>query len=402
MTNAAFGLALGTDGVGWHPAAERVDAASRPADPKFWSRVVKQAEEAGFDLVTFEDQLEIPEGSGHSGRLDSFSLSSWLAPQTSRIGLVPAATTATQEPFHVATAMQTLDFASLGRAGLRLRIGLYPEELRAAGREPLFESLEEFMQVAPAEQQRTYYRGFAEGWEFAQIVRLLWDSWQDDAEIRDVATGRFLDSDRIHNPEFKGEYFSVYGASITPRSPQGQPPVFALAHQEVPYDFAQATADVAFITPCDEADLVRRKEAAEAAAGRVRREGTPLQLWSDIAVSVGKEGRSRLEELNEVSGREFETDTGIFTGTADELVELIVSWHEQGLAGARVRPLTTTSDLQVLVEEVLPKLQAAGIAPADREATTLRARLGLPVAGNRFVGDAPFTADFRAAQEALA
>lgn len=402
MTKNAFGLALGIDGVGWHPAAERVDAASRPADPKFWSRVVKQAEAAGFDLVTFEDQLEIPAGSGHSARFDSFTLSSWLAPQTNRIGLVPAGTTATQEPFHVATATQTLDFASLGRAGLRLRIGLYPEELRAGGRKPIFDDLAEFMQLDPKVQQRAYYDGFEEAWEFAQIVRLLWDSWQDDAEIRDVATGRFLDADRIHNPDFKGEHFSVFGASITPRSPQGQPPVFALAHQEVPYEFAAAAADIAFITPFDEADLVRRRTSAEDATLRVQRQGTPLQVWPDIAISVGKEGRSRLEELNEVHGEEFTTDTGIFTGSANELVELIVSWYEQGLVGARLRPLSTSADLDVLANEVLPQLRSAGIAPGDATATTLRARLGLPAAENRFVGTPPFTADFRAAKEALA
>ncbi|KAB1644000.1 LLM class flavin-dependent oxidoreductase [Gulosibacter chungangensis] len=402
MTKTAFGLALGIDGVGWHPAAERTDAASRPADPKFWSRIIGQAENAGFDLATFEDQLELPAGSGHSARFDSFSLASWLAPQTSRIGLVPAATTATQEPFHIATATQTLDFTSSGRAGLRLRIGLYPEELRAAGRKPLFKSTEEFLQLEPAEQQRNYYEGFEEGWEFAQIVRLLWDSWQDDAEIRDVATGRFLDAERIHNPDFQGDYFSVFGASITPRSPQGQPPVFALAHQEVPYEFASAAADVAFITPFDEADLIRRREGAEAAAKRVGREGTPLQIWPDIAVSVGEEGQNRLDELNEVLGEEFVTDTGIFAGTAGELVELIVSWHEQGLHGARLRPLSTSADLAVLADEVLPKLHSAGIAPADATAATLRARLGLPIAENRFVGTAPFTADFHAAKETLA
>lgn len=401
MSNAEFRLGLGIDGIGWHPAAERIDDGAQPADPSFWSGTVKQTDAAGFDLVTFEDQLELPSDGGHSARFDSFALSSWLAPQTTRIGLVPAATTATQEPFHVATATQTLDFAARGRAGLRLRIGLHPEELAAAGRPPIFDDLEEFKRLSPTEQQRAYYDGFAEGWEFAQIVRLLWDSWQDDAEIREVETGRFLDAERIHNPKFKGEYFSVHGASITPRSPQGQPPVFALAHQQVPYDFAAAAADVAFITPFSEEDLLNRRSAAERAIRRVSREGSPLQLWPDIAVSLGAEGRARLDRLNEVNGEEFETDTGIFAGTADELVELLVSWHEQGFSGARLRPLTTRADLSVLAQDVLPKLRSARITPASPTAGTLRERLGLPAAGNRFTGVPPFTADFRAAKEAL-
>lgn len=398
MTTAPFGLALGLDGIGWHPAAERFDGAASAADPKFWSRTVTAAESAGFDVVTFEDQLELPEDGTHSARFDSFALSSWLAPQTSRIGLVPAGTTATQEPFHVATAVQTLDFASLGRAGLRLRIGLHPGELAAAGREPIFTDLAAFTRLSPVEQQRAYYGGFAEAWEFAQIVRMLWDSWQDDAEIRDLETGRFLAADRIHNPEFKGEYFEVHGASITPRSPQGQAPVFALAHQQVPYDFAAAVADVVFITPFDENDLATRRAGAEDAATRANRIGTPLQVWPDIAVSVGADGQSRLDALNELDGATFSTDTGIFAGTADELVERIVSWQEQGFGGARLRPVATSADLAVLAEEVLPKLRSSGIAPARAKATTLRERLGLPEAVNRFTGTPPFAADFTAAE----
>ncbi|MGO1544159.1 MAG: LLM class flavin-dependent oxidoreductase [Gulosibacter sp.] len=401
MTHAPFAIGLGVDGVGWHPAAEKLNPDSRPADGAFWSRTVKQAEAAGFDLITFEDALGLPEDGGHSARLDSFTLSSWLAPQSGKIGLVPAGTTSLQEPFHVATATQTLDFASLGRAGLRLRVGLRPEEFAAAGREG-YGTLEEIIALVSSGQSDLLSTSFDEGWEFAQIVRLLWDSWQDDAEIRDVATGRFLDADRIHNPEFKGRSLSVHGASITPRSPQGQPPVFALAHQTIPYDFAAATSDVVFITPFSESDLGERRAGAEAASGRVNREGTPLQIWPDIAVSVGAEGKSRLAALNDASGSEWETDTGIFAGTAEELVDLVVSWHEAGLQGARLRPLSTSADLQSLAEEVLPQLQRAGIAPAGPDVTTLRERLGLPIAQNRFTGSAPFTADFRAAEEALA
>ncbi|SHW59784.1 Putative FMNH2-utilizing oxygenase [Mycobacteroides abscessus subsp. abscessus] len=54
-----------------------------------------------------------------------------------------------------------------------------------------------------------------------EVVRRLWDSWEDDAEIRDVATGRFIDRDKLHYIDFEGRFFSVKGPSITPRSPQG-------------------------------------------------------------------------------------------------------------------------------------------------------------------------------------
>ena len=88
------------------------------------------------------------------------------------------------------------------------------------------------------------------------MVRRLWDSWEDDAVIRDVATGRFVDRDKLHYIDFTGKYFSVKGPSITPRPPQGQPVVAALAHQLPVYEFAARSVDLVFITPQDD-DRVR-------------------------------------------------------------------------------------------------------------------------------------------------
>ena len=56
--------------------------------------------------------------------------------------------------------------------------------------------------------------------DFVEVVRRLWDSWEDDAEIRDVATGRFIDRDKLHYIDFEGPRFSVRGPSITPRPPK--------------------------------------------------------------------------------------------------------------------------------------------------------------------------------------
>ena len=66
-----------------------------------------------------------------------------------------------------------------------------------------------------------------------EVVRRLWDSWEDDAEIRDAATGRFIDRDKLHYIGFSGRWFSVKGPSITPRPPQGQPIISALAHRDI-------------------------------------------------------------------------------------------------------------------------------------------------------------------------
>ena len=71
---------------------------------------------------------------------------------------------------------------------------------------------------------------FDEAADAVEVVRRLWDSWEDDAIIRDAATGRYIDRNKLHYIDFRGKYFSVKGPSITPRPPQGQPVVAALAH----------------------------------------------------------------------------------------------------------------------------------------------------------------------------
>ena len=76
--------------------------------------------------------------------------------------------------------------------------------------------------------QRSIADLFDEAADAVEVVRRLWDSWEDDAEIRDVATGRFIDRDKLHYIDFEGSYFSVKGPSITPRPPQGQPIIAAL------------------------------------------------------------------------------------------------------------------------------------------------------------------------------
>jgi alkanesulfonate monooxygenase SsuD/methylene tetrahydromethanopterin reductase-like flavin-dependent oxidoreductase (luciferase family) len=73
---------------------------------------------------------------------------------------------------------------------------------------------------------------FAEAVDHVEVVRRLWDSWEDGAEIRDAASGRFVDRNRIHHIEFEGPCFAVKGPSITPRSPQGQPIVATLANTD--------------------------------------------------------------------------------------------------------------------------------------------------------------------------
>src|SRR6202034_3692434 len=112
---------------------------------------------------------------------------------------------------------------------------------------------------------------FDEAADYVAVLRRLWDSWEDDAEIRDAATGRFIDTAKLHYIDFEGRWFSVKGPSITPRPPQGQPVVSALAHRDVAFQLVARSADIGYVTPGDAGDaraIVARIRGGQRAAGR--------------------------------------------------------------------------------------------------------------------------------------
>src|SRR4029077_1370018 len=160
---------------------------------------------------------------------------------------------------------------------------------------------------------------FSQAVDAVEVVRRLWDSWEDDAVIRDVASGRYVDRDKLHYVDFVGKYFSVKGPSIPPRPPQGQPVVAALAHARPIYEFAARSADLVFITPADD-DSLRTILAELADVG-----GTDLKVFADLYVSSSGLSDPRSDAL-------------VAPGAAAELVELVLRWQRIGLDGVRLRP----------------------------------------------------------------
>ncbi|GIJ45153.1 FMNH2-utilizing oxygenase [Virgisporangium aliadipatigenens] len=340
-------LAVALDGAGWHPAARSPEVLR----PGYWRDLVRTAERGLLDFVTFEDTLG-PPVAGPPGRLDALLVAARVAPATSRIGLVPVVTVTHTEPFHVSTELATLDHISNGRAGWQVRVSGRPAEAAQFGHRV-------FPDLDPAhlddESARFVAELFAEAADHVEVVRRLWDSWEDDAVIRDVATGRFVDREKLHYVDFAGRFFSVKGPSIVPRPPQGQPVVTALAHDQLPLEFAAGSADVVYVTDPSIVEGVR-----------------PAKVFLDLVVSF--------------DGAAFDSDAHVFTGTPEELVELLLDEREAGIDGFRLRPAVLPDDLATVVERVVPLLQERGAFRTAYAESTLRERLGLPVAVNRYAG----------------
>ena len=272
-------LAVALDGAGWHPAAWR-EPDARPAE-LFTAAVLGRpghARPSGACSTSSRSRTACacsPTTRSRAddrtdrvrGRLDAVLIAARVAPRTRHIGLVP---TVDRHPHRAVPRLQGDRHArlrQLGRAGVRVQVSASRGE--AAPLRPPRHARVRRRPRRPDAQRVSEL--FDEAADYVEVVRRLWDSWEDDAEIRDVATGRFIDRDKLHYIDFEGSWFSVKGPSITPRPPQGQPIVAALAHAEpaVPSS-SPRSADVGFVTPhgARRRDRGRRARSRQHAAGR--------------------------------------------------------------------------------------------------------------------------------------
>jgi alkanesulfonate monooxygenase SsuD/methylene tetrahydromethanopterin reductase-like flavin-dependent oxidoreductase (luciferase family) len=381
-------LAVALDGAGWHPAAWREDEA-RPDElftAGYWTDLVREAEQGRLDFVTIEDSLgpqsSRPDGPDERtdqvrGHLDAVLIASRVAPLTSHIGLVPTAVVTHTEPFHLSKAIATLDYVSGGRAGVRVKVSGSSSEWRQFGRREFPEHADEAFAADL----------FDEAADYVEVLRRLWDSWEDDAENRDVATGRFIDRDKLHYIDFEGKWFSVKGPSITPRPPQGHPLVTALAHTKAPYRFGARSTDLVFITPHDAGQAASISGEVRAAQAEAGRSGEPLHVFGDLVVFLDETAQAAVDRkarLDDLAGAEYTSDAPIFTGTPAALADQLLVWREAGLTGFRLRPAAIPHDLTAITRGLVPELRSRGVFRTDYEAGTLRGRLGLDRPANRY------------------
>lgn len=207
-----------------------------PADASvnidWYIEIARQAEAACFDLIFIVDSQFITPGSPphYLNRLEPLTLLSALAVTTRHIGLVGTLTTSYNAPFNVARRLASLDLISKGRAGWNV---VTSGDAGTAGNYGLDEHYD-------------YDTRYARAREHVQVVQGLWQSWDDDAFVRDRASGRYFDPAKLHALEHQGEHFRVAGPLNIQRSPQGQPVIFQAGDSEQGRELGAAIADVVF------------------------------------------------------------------------------------------------------------------------------------------------------------
>jgi len=407
-----------------------------PADAsvnfKFYTEQAQTAEAGKFDLVFIADGLYINEKSipHFLNRFEPITILSALAAVTSKIGLVGTLSSSYSEPFTVARQFGSLDHISGGRAGWNVVTS------------PLEGSASNFSKTDHPTHDERYK--IAE--EYLEVTRGLWDSWEDDAFVRDKESGVFFDPSKLHRLDHKGEYFSVQGPLNIARSKQGHPVIFQAGSSESGKKLAGKAADAVFTGHDNIEDAkafykdVKDRTVAEGRSvddivilpgigpiiGRTEEEAE--RKYQELAELVTIEnalnylGRffehhdfsqypldEQFPELGDLGQNSFRSGTDKikkvakeknltlrqvalqsatprpqFIGTPEKIADLIGEWHEEGAADGFIIHSSIPSGLNDFVELVVPILQERGIYRTDYEADTLRGNLGLQIPTNRY------------------
>lgn len=360
---------------------------------------------------------------------EPFTLLSALAAVTERIGLVATASTTFDQPYHVARRFASLDHISAGRAGWNIVTTSNPDAARNFG-------LDEHVE---------HGERYARAREFFDVVTGLWDSFADDAFIRDAESGIFFDPERLHVLDHTGSELKVRGPLNIARPPQGWPVIVQAGQSEPGRQLAAETAEVVFCSPRDlsagkalYADIKGRLAAVgrapdslkilpaafvvigdtveDARARRLRLDSLVHydSAIASLSIALGHDasgfdpnaplppipetndsrtGRAQVLKLAEeerLTVRQLAQRYGgyaglAFVGTVDTVADEMAAWlEEKGSDGFNVVFPYLPQGLDDVAERLVPELQRRGLFRKDYEGQTLRDHLGLSRPKNRF------------------
>jgi len=225
--------------AGYHEGAWRDPnvPANCGVDVGHYADLAALAEAAAFHLIFLADTPSVSEYDdahiARSSRNDGFepiTLLSALSSRTQDIGLVGTATTTYNQPYHLARMFASLDHLSHGRAGWNIVTSAFKFEAANFSEKDLPD----------------HHTRYARAREFVEVAKGLWDSWEDDAFIRDKASGIFADTTKLHLLNHRGDHLSVRGPLNIARPPQGYPVLVQAGASDIGIAFAAEFGEVVF------------------------------------------------------------------------------------------------------------------------------------------------------------
>lgn len=277
-------------GTGMHVASWRHPNAQPDAsiDLAYYKKLAQLAERGKFDFAFLADSLAINEESQVNilNRYEPITLITALAGATSRIGLVATVSTSYSEPYNLARQFLSADHISNGRVGWNI----------VTTRDLSNNTALNFSRTEHYDHSLRYERAK----EFLEVVKGLWDSWEDDAFIRDKESGEFFDRTKLHRINHEGAFFSVQGPLNIARSRQGYPVFVQAGNSESGQNFAAGVTEVAFsikynIEEAKEYYRSFKKKVAD--AGRSPDDVYVLQGISPVIGATQEEAEQKLAYL---------------------------------------------------------------------------------------------------------
>lgn len=422
--------------AGWRLPDSYADAGMKLAR---WIEFAKTMERGKLDMLFIADSIgtagaENTEAISHNPQLDRFepfTVLSALASVTSHIGLAATCHTTYNEPYHVARKFASLDHLSNGRAGWNFVTGANAEDALNFSRE------------AHTVHGDRYDR--AE--EFADVVRGLWDSWEDDAFLRDKVSGIYADPTKLHILNHKGKYFQVKGPLSLARPPQGYPVLIQAGKSEPAREVSARVADAVFTSQSTIEEAQAFYADVKGRMAKFGRSPDQLKILPGVAIFTGRtaeeaeEKYQRLHSLispaaaiqllkermggidlsaypfdgplpdlqgntNRMSNppalvklarRENLTIRGLamrfaaarghfmVRGTPAQVADQLEEWFQKRAAdGFIFLPVYLPGALNDFVDAVVPELQRRGLFRRTYEGGTLRENLGLKRPENQF------------------
>jgi FMN-dependent oxidoreductase (nitrilotriacetate monooxygenase family) len=432
-THIKFGIML-------HGAGGHMNAWRHPSNPpdasinlQFYIDTAQKAEAAGILFGFVADGLYINEKSipHFLNRFEPVTILSALALATTKIGLAGTISTSYSDPFTVARQLASLDHISGGRAGWNVVTS------------PLEGSAKNFTRGAHPEHAKRYR--IAD--EYLAVTQALWDSWDDDAFVRNHETGQFFDPAKLHRADFKGEFFQIEGPLNIGRSPQGQPVIFQAGSSEPGIALAGKYADAVFTHSPSLEETRAFTDKVKASAAAHGRSKDDVKVFPGISPVVGRtraeaeekfcviQGLLSLDEalaylgrffdhhdftqydpdapfpdLGEIGRNSFRSTTDrikaeaaekgqtlrevafatatprpAFIGTGAEVAEEIIRWIDGGASDGFILGFPVQAEgLEDFVTLVIPELEARGRYNRELPGETLRDHLGLPRKPSRY------------------
>lgn len=423
-----------------HPPGHWRMPGAAPTDMDFEEnvRLAQSAERGLFDMLFYQDSAAVAPAFYLSGgkaealaeaarcvRLEPLTMLAALATVTSRIGLVATATTTYNDPFSIARKFATIDHISKGRAGWNLVTSQNVDEAQNFSRDA---HLDHALRYERAE-------------EFYDVVAGLWDSWDDDAIIRDHATGQYIRPSGLHVLGHKGKHFQVHGPLNVARPVQGHPIVAQAGSSEPGRELAARSADVVFTAQVSVPEAQAFYADVKGRMARYGRAPDDLKIMPGIRFVLGRtqaEAQDRYDEMvagasdegalasiqrlaGDLDLRQFDLDGPlpplppsnaakarqammielarreslsirqlarrftfslghlVFVGTPLGLADMMQEWFEARAAdGFTMLSPWYPGPIEEVADQVVPELQSRGLFRTAYEGATLRENLGVP------------------------